>query len=132
MGSVGLGLLFDAFFTTTATSAAANMEHDAWWAVASGAGLSLLLLRYAVDDGRRWWKARKLQKEEGCHLVVPVGGMTCGGCVSKLEKALLAADGIQEASVTLDPAQAIIHGSASPERIHELIEQSGFQVLNSA
>ena len=66
------------------------------------------------------------------HLVVPVAGMTCGGCVSKLETALRAADGIEEVTVTLEPAQAIIRGSATPKSIHALIEKSGFQAVNSA
>lgn len=132
VGSVGLGLLFDSLFTTTATSAATQMHHDAWWAVASAAGLSLLLLRYTVDDARRWWATRALQSADGERLVVPVGGLTCGGCVAKLESALRGADDIQEASVTLEPAQAIIRGKASPERVHALIEGAGFQVLTSA
>ncbi len=129
VGSVGLGLLFDSMFSTTSSSTIAHEHHDAWWAVASAGFLSLLLIRYALSDLQRWWKARTMQQSSQENIVVNVSGMTCGGCVGKLEKVLLSTNGIQGASVTLDPGQAIVQGTASTEVVHSAIRDAGFQVV---
>ena len=38
--------------------------------------------------------------------IVSIKGMTCGGCVKSVEKALSTIEGVQEVSVTLNPPQA--------------------------
>ena len=131
VGSVGLGLLYDALFETTAQTTGLHEHSEPWWAIVSAGGLSLLFIRYAIDDGYRWLTQKRMQQSESSHLVFNVEGMTCGGCVSKLETALRKASGIDEAVVTLDPGQAMIRGTANREDVHTLIEQSGFQVVTS-
>lgn len=39
-------------------------------------------------------------------IILSVTGMTCGGCVSSVQKVLTALPGVQSAEVTLSPAQA--------------------------
>jgi len=132
VGSVGLGLLFDAYFTTAVVSIAHHGEHDAWWATATAIALTALLVRYAASDLKRWWTQRTLDSRIQDSIVIGVEGMTCGGCVSRLEGVLQAADGIEEATVTLKPGQAIVSGSVDEHTVHGLIEGAGFQVTTSS
>lgn len=42
------------------------------------------------------------------HITLAVTGMTCGGCVNSVHKVLTALPGVQDATVTLSPGQALI------------------------
>ena len=129
-GSVGLGILFDQLFTTTAVMATDGDHHEAWWAVVTAVALSLLLARYAIEDTKQWWSSKTIQQSDTPALVVNVSGMTCGGCVSKLRSALQATTGIDEAVVTLDPGQAIVRGTITTNDVHSVITNTGFTVVN--
>jgi copper chaperone len=61
--------------------------------------------------------------------IIPVRGMSCGGCERSIEIALLRLDGVQqvvpehiadEVEVTFDPAKVDL------DRIHEAIAAAGF------
>lgn len=132
VGSVGLGLLFDLYFSTTANIGGHHTEHAGWWATVSAWGLSALLVRYGFDDARRWWRGRAHTNSEEARIVVGVGGMTCGGCVSRLEGVLQGAEGVGTATVTLKPGQAIITGSIDQQTVQSLIEGAGFEVTTSS
>jgi len=56
-------------------------------------------------------------KEDGHQWVVPVSGMHCGACVSRVEKALLAVPGVRAVEVDLAAGTAVITGE--PERVTE-------------
>ena len=55
-----------------------------------------------------------------------VKGMTCGGCVSKLQAKLDKAPGVNSAIVTLEPGRATITGTLSEADLSELVTQAGF------
>ncbi len=132
-GSVGLGMAYDVWFPTTVTETMHHGEHSAWWAVASAGMLSLLLLRYAASDARRWLNARRLHATKSDdRIVIGVEGMTCGGCVSRLERELSANDAVQQVSVSLEPGQATVDSSLNPEELAALIESSGFTAVIQA
>ena len=129
-GSVGLGLAYDAMFTTTVNVGMMHSEHNAWWAVASAAALSLLFVRYAVNDALRSLKQRRLAAAPASdRIVIGVEGMTCGGCVARLERELNAEEGITAASVQLNPGEAIVEGRLSKEAVATLIEGAGFKAV---
>ena len=128
-GSVGLGMLFDQLFTTTAVMTTDGDHHEAWWAIATAVALSLLLVRYAIEDTKQWWSSKTMQQSDSPALVIHVSGLTCGGCVSKLRTALQSTDGIDEAVVTLDPSQAIVRGTLDENDIHAVITNTGFNVV---
>ena len=131
-GSIGLGILFDAFFETAPIAAMGHEHGEPWWATVSAIALSVLLFRYTVSDALRWRAQRKAQHISTDQMVVAVSGLTCGGCVSKLETALKKADKVDSAVVTLEPAQAVVSGNLSQADLHRLIEDTGFQVVTSA
>ena len=64
-------------------------------------------------------------------LVLPVRGMTCAACVSRVEKALSAVPGVQAANVNLAAEQALVSYEAAttgPLELAQAIQRTGFQV----
>jgi len=128
-GSVGLGVLFDAWFSDTLTIAHQHGDHDGWLALASAWVLTGLLLRYALSDVQRWMNARRMSNTRAEQVVLGVEGMTCGGCVSRLERTLKAAEGITMASVRLEPGQATVQGSLDADAVASIINEAGFKAV---
>lgn len=127
VGSVGLGLAFDHILPGADVMIAHHADHDAWWAVASTVVLLGLMARYATQDLRRWWTSRQMAGQtDGSAVEVGVDGMTCGGCVSRLEGVLREAPGVNKAVVTLEPGRAIVSGSVDAQTVRELVQRAGF------
>ncbi len=64
-------------------------------------------------------------------LILPVTGMTCGGCVNSVQKVLTALPGVHSADVTLAPGQARV--TFDPTRVDraalvQAIVDAGFGV----
>ena len=59
-----------------------------------------------------------------------VDGMTCNGCVGRLQKVLSKLEGVTEALVTLEPGEAKVDGSIPRESIVAAIEGAGFDVVD--
>src|SRR5919199_5016966 len=56
-------------------------------------------------------------------------GMTCASCAARVEKALLKTDGVSEASVNFAAEKVTVAydpGSASPQKLIEMIEDAGY------
>ncbi|HMS65632.1 MAG TPA: heavy metal-associated domain-containing protein [Ignavibacteria bacterium] len=56
-----------------------------------------------------------------------VTGITCNNCVSKVQKALSALDGIEKVNVTLDPPQAeiVMHHHINQEEMNTALQKAG-------
>jgi P-type Cu+ transporter len=66
----------------------------------------------------------------GAKVTVPVGGMTCAACSSRVQRALERTDGVREASVNLMTHSAVIDydaGRLSAERLVEVIRETGYE-----
>lgn len=64
-------------------------------------------------------------------ITIGIKGMTCGGCVASVKRALEGVDGVQRADVTLSPGQAkveYIPGRVNDARLRSAIEDAGFEV----
>ena len=60
-----------------------------------------------------------------------VGGMTCGGCVSSVTKALRAVDGVKDVAVSLQAGEARIEfdeNATAPDRLRAAVERAGYDV----
>ena len=60
-----------------------------------------------------------------------VKGMTCGGCVNSVTKALKAVRGVQAADVSLEKQQAVVTFSeeaASVADLKQAVEDAGYDV----
>lgn len=63
-------------------------------------------------------------------LTIPVNGMTCMGCVNSVTRVLKAAPGVNDARVTLQPAQAVVEYDATLTNAAQLksaIEDAGYE-----
>ncbi len=64
------------------------------------------------------------------HIVIPVSGMTCGGCTASVEKALLRRDGVGTAKASLEHKTVAV--DFDPARINrdvlvDAIQRAGFE-----
>jgi len=61
---------------------------------------------------------------------LPVIGMTCGGCVNSVTRALQATPGVTSVSVSLDRAEASVQhdpAAAPAQRLRQAITDAGFE-----
>lgn len=126
-GSLVAAWLFEVLLPGQTLAGPAHMEHTALWEVASAWILLALIVFFAVDDVRR-----RLRPPPRNSVVLPVDGMTCGGCVRGLEGALAAVAGVDAVTVQLSPGQAMISGTASESTLRAAIESAGYQVPAAA
>lgn len=55
-----------------------------------------------------------------------LNGMTCASCVSKVEKALSAVEGVSKVTVNLADSSAMVYGDAAEKKLLTAIEQAGY------
>ncbi len=63
-------------------------------------------------------------------VTIPVTGMHCDHCISRLKTALKQVDGVKGVDASLDPGQAVIAYDAKkvqPQRLAEAIDATGFK-----
>lgn len=66
-------------------------------------------------------------------IILPVTGMTCGGCVNSVQRVLNGVPGVQSAEVTLQPGQArVVYDAARIDRaaLVQAIVGAGFGVAD--
>ena len=65
--------------------------------------------------------------------LVEINGMTCGGCVKSVEKALQSIDGVETVNVTLNPPVANLetNHNISNEQLKEVLSKAGSYSLAS-
>ena len=125
-GSIFCGWAFDSVLGTGATGAKHAHEVATWWSVACAVLLLAWMTRFLTQDMRRLknhWFPTPLQ---GATLSLGVRGMTCQGCVAKLERTLTGDDRVRSATATLQPGRVVIQGEISEDHARKLVEQAGF------
>jgi len=125
LGSVGLGLAFDALWGATAV-AATQHEHAGVIAQISAALLVAILAGFAAVDLRaalrRWAGSGSTAPE----IAIPVQGMTCGGCANKLDGFLRAVEGVTHVEVDHVAGLATIRGHSKEDQLRVAIRDAGF------
>ncbi len=125
IGSVGFGFAFDALLDASAVSMK-HVHHGESIAVPSACVFLALVAWFAWSDVKKFWMLRGGEGAMEESLRFHVTGMTCGGCVNRLQRVLGAVDGVANAMVTLEPGEAVVVGTTSRETIREAIEAAGF------
>jgi copper chaperone len=67
-------------------------------------------------------------------LVLPVAGMTCGGCVRSVERVLAALPGVSQVAVSLEKGEASVQldpVQSSREVLAEAVRNAGFEVQDA-
>ena len=126
LGSVGLGLAFDAAWGATTVAAVHHHSH-AWWAQVSAVVLLGLLGWFAIDDLRSWLRNQTASPlGEDAVVELQVDGMTCGGCAKKLDGHLWGVDGVTGVEVSHQAGRATVRGTATQDRLLEAVRAAGF------
>ncbi len=60
-----------------------------------------------------------------------IDGMTCGGCVLSVERALGAVPGVTDVRVSLERREAVVTGDVPRARLARAVEDAGFDVRAS-
>jgi copper chaperone CopZ len=103
-----------------------HVHHGETIAVPSACVFLALLAWFAWSDAKKFWTLRGGEGASEESLRFHVTGMTCGGCVNRLQRVLGEVDGVATAMVTLEPGEAVVVGTASRETLREAIETAGF------
>lgn len=133
VGSLAFAVLFDRFLPTT-VAAAGGHQHGNRWSVAAAVVLLGVFAVFAIGDLRRLLRHRAgavPSAADAPAMSVPVEGMTCRGCTSKLESALLRTEGVREATVRLEPGEAVVRGDVDEETVRDVVRGTGFRVPES-
>lgn len=130
VGSVAFAMLFD--WLLPSADAVAHLhghEHVAWWSWPPAVVLAGLFAWFAFDDLRRLSRrgADRELAEAADAIRVPVDGMTCNGCTSKLTAALERTEGVENVVVQLEPGEAIVCGDVDEETIRSVVREAGFR-----
>lgn len=67
------------------------------------------------------------RKKPAQTVVVGVQGMTCMGCVGRLERTVKGAAGADVVEVTLEPGRLRVTGALSTAEVIALVEKAGFR-----
>ena len=126
VGSLLLGLGFD-FILEVPNIELMNHEHSTWWAQLSAILLMGIFTNFIWEEIQM--KSSNVTTENSRHFSVK--GMTCNGCVGRLQKVLDATDGIRNSNVTLEPGQAVIDATLSDNAIIQIIEGAGFEASST-
>jgi uncharacterized membrane protein YraQ (UPF0718 family)/copper chaperone CopZ len=125
LGSMGCGLAFGGVIDTVLATDGMHMSHTAWWQIGSALVLVGLMGWFALGEALR---ALRPAPKSGGAILLPVTGMTCGGCVARLERSLRQVEGAEQVFVTLEPGQAEVHGPVTEATLRQVISEAGFGV----
>lgn len=122
-GSVLFGLLYEVLVGEVTVTLGADHVHTSPVAVAGAVVLLAMIAWFAIEDLRSALRpAPSAQSIE-----IPVEGMTCKGCASRLERVLLSTEGVASAQVSLDERLARIDGALPLAQLASVITSAGFE-----
>ena len=124
-GSILGGLLFGWLVDSSAGHLAAHVHSAPWWSVLCGMLLAVFFAWFALSDLRRA-ASRDGAPSQSPGVRVGVEGMTCNGCVAKLEQTIARDPEVESFNVTLNPGAAVARGPITTERLKQLVRDAGF------
>lgn len=136
VGSMAFGLIYEAIFGAMGPTAGAHHhDHSSASGTAAALLLTLLVASFAAQDLKgRWarWRQTMSDQSHAPEQVLPVEGMTCGGCVSRLERVLRKVEGVEAVHISLEGKSAALQGTASRAALIAAIEGAGFEVPSAS
>jgi uncharacterized membrane protein YraQ (UPF0718 family)/copper chaperone CopZ len=131
VGSIGVAWLFDGFLLSD-VSHNIIIDHHALsaWELASGVLLLILVGKFVVSDLRRYFTKNQLAEGGVEEMKLVIMGMTCSGCVHRIETALKQVEGVRDVSVDLKTELATIWGEPKLSEVIESVTRLGFRAIN--
>jgi copper chaperone CopZ len=127
-GSILFGLLFDGLIPIESLVQVGHV-HAGPVSIASAVLLIGMVAWFAFSDARlavtrlgQGWAGAAVTT----NLELNVQGMTCGGCARKVEKGLLAVDGVDRVTVDQPAGRVQVSGSIEPLIVIQAVEAAGF------
>ena len=131
-GSMAFGLIYEAAFGALGGAAPAHdHDHGSVFGLGAAALLAIMVAIFAAQDlmGRlARWRQTMSEATRAPEQVLPVEGMTCGGCASRLERVLRKVEGVEAVTISLEGKSAALQGTASRAALVAAIEGAGFEV----
>ena len=128
VGSIGVAWLFDGFLLSDVSQGLIENHHVlSLWETASGILLLLLVGKFVGTDLQRFFAKNRPVGDDAEEMIVDITGMTCGGCVHRVETALLQLEGVERVSVDLKAGTAAIFGGQNPSEAIDCVRRLGFQ-----
>ena len=124
------GALFNQLIDTEILAGGGMEEHSSWWAILCSVIFLILLSYFAIDRIYQWIRSKRRPKSSNS-ITVNVDGMTCMGCVKKLQTHLEKLATVEKAEISLSKNQATIHGTPTLAEIKEVIQSAGFIYSNN-
>ena len=135
VGSVALGMAFDSVLALgvpeagPAAQAAAETPASPL-AIAATVVFLLLVARFAFDDARTFLRRRRSAADQGARAIeVGVDGLTCNGCVRKLETQLRELPDVGSVEVLREPKGVARVSGVGAQQLHDAIREAGFRPL---
>lgn len=131
VGSMVFAWMFDWLLTAeVATHSPHDHDHKNWWAIGSAVLLLAMVASFIWKDVMRWSNSRKMVDSNAEKILISITGMTCGGCVDRLESAIRKTAGVESVNVELKSGLATIFGKPKLDEMVQLIQSLGFQVVD--
>jgi hypothetical protein len=131
LGSMFFAWMFDWLLTADVTAHSGHAhDHQNWWSVASALILLAMIASFAWRDMLRWWRKHAVKSSDAAKIEISIQGMTCGGCVDRLESAIKKSEGVESVSVELKSGIATILGQPHLDEVKRLIKSLGFNVTS--
>jgi uncharacterized membrane protein YraQ (UPF0718 family)/copper chaperone CopZ len=127
LGTIVLATVFDAIVGPTAVTSMHHHDHGSPLAVVAALILITAIAWFAFDDLRALAARTRTRRAASSTIDVGVSGMTCQGCVRKLEKRLTETPGVDAAEVQLPPGRAVVSGRISRGQVEDVIRAAGFE-----
>lgn len=129
LGSMFFAWVFDWLLTAEVGIASGHThDHQNWWSVSSALILLAMMVSFAWSDMSRWWRKQLAKASDEPKIEISILGMTCGGCVDRIESAIRKSKGVESVNVELKSGLATIIGKPQLDEIKRLIRSLGFQV----
>jgi len=133
IGAMGFGLVLDyafpqdwlKYFMITDFSETSGHLLPHW--LMMGSGIIFLVLLAKAEISKFIPKNTKSMKYTSEQKTYSIGGMSCGHCVSNVEKGLKSLSKVNQVDVDLEKGQAIVSGQVDDDTIKKNVESLGYQ-----
>ena len=102
-------------------------NHQSWWAALSSVVVVGLIGLFVWERLQKRFLLKSTRHADGPSVTVNVSGMTCGNCVSKLERELRKIPGVESAVVSLEKRSAKVFGDVAADAVRSAIVAAGFE-----
>lgn len=107
----------------------ASHEHEAsLWEEICALLLALWVGLSLLSRMRRRWRSWRALHSLAASQELWVAGLSCQGCVKKLDAALRSVEGVEQIRVELESGAVKVVGPASKLQLHRAVEQAGFEI----